>query len=172
FPRPQRLKVQLNFLESNTDIDVLGTSCREFGASFALKEKHLPTSHDELKDFSITRCPFIHPTVVFRRRVFDKGYRYPIHTTFTEDMALWFDLLNAGFKFSNINEVLLDYRLSENTVNRRKGIKKALSEIKVRFHNMISLKQVSVWNVTMIFARIIFHLMPNFLVKLAYKNAR
>lgn len=87
-------------------------------------------------------------------------------------MALWFDLLNAGFKFSNINEVLLDYRLSENTVNRRKGIKKALSEIKVRFHNMISLKQVSVWNVTMIFARIIFHLMPNFLVKLAYKNAR
>ncbi|MEX5378445.1 glycosyltransferase [Escherichia coli] len=170
--RPQRLKVQLNFLESNTDIDVLGTSCREFGASFALKEKHLPTSHDELKDFSITRCPFIHPTVVFRRRVFDKGYRYPIHTTFTEDMALWFDLLNAGFKFSNINEVLLDYRLSENTVNRRKGIKKALSEIKVRFHNMISLNQVSVWNVTRLFARIVCHLVRNLLVKLGYKNAR
>ncbi|CAK1950328.1 glycosyltransferase [Vibrio crassostreae] len=170
--RPDRLRRQVLFLENNSDVDVLGSSCHEFGASFALYEKHLPKNHEELKNFSITRCPFIHPTVIFRRDVFEEGYRYPVDTTLTEDMALWFELLNAGFKFANINEVLLDYRLNENTINRRKGINKALSEIIIRFRNMISLKQVNYKNVLFIAARIVFHLMPSFLIKVAYKKAR
>jgi glycosyltransferase involved in cell wall biosynthesis len=170
--RPDRLRRQVLFLENNSDVDVLGASCHEFGASFALYEKHLPINHEELMNFSITRCPFIHPTVIFRRDVFEEGYRYPVDTTLTEDMALWFELLNAGFKFANINEVLLDYRLNENTINRRKGISKALSEINIRLRNMISLKQVNYKNVLLIAARIVFHLMPDFLIKVAYKKAR
>ena len=170
--RPERLKRQVDFLEKNLDVDVLGTSCCEFGASFALDEKHLPESHEELKDFSVTRCPFIHPTVMFRGKVFDGGYRYPVNTTLTEDMALWFELLNAGFKFANINDVLLEYRLNENTIQRRKGFNKALSEIKIRLRNMKSLNQVNMKNILLIGARIVFHLMPDYLVKIAYKKAR
>ncbi|MCG6223057.1 glycosyltransferase [Vibrio diabolicus] len=170
--RPQRLKVQFDFLEANADIDVLGTSCREFGATFALDEKHLPEFHDDLTNFSITRCPFIHPTVMFRSNVFRRGYRYPVNTTLTEDMALWFELLNAGFKFSNINEVLLDYRLNETTISRRKGIGKAFSEINIRLRNMFSLNKFNLKNCLLIGGRIIFHLMPDFLVKVAYKKIR
>ncbi|HIF9086811.1 TPA: glycosyltransferase [Photobacterium damselae] len=170
--RPTRIERQVNFLENNKNIDVLGTSCREFGASFALDEKHLPQSHEELLDFSITRCPFIHPSVMFRANVFIKGHRYPENTTLTEDMALWFQLLNNGVRFANLNEILLDYRLNENTINRRKGFKKAMSEINIRARNMLSLKQVSFKNISLIGARIIFHLMPTSLVKLAYKKAR
>ncbi|HIF9547446.1 TPA: glycosyltransferase [Photobacterium damselae] len=170
--RPTRIEQQVNFFENNKNIDVLGTSCREFGASFALDEKHLPQSHEELLDFSITRCPFIHPSVMFRASVFTKGHRYPENTTLTEDMALWFQLLNDGVRFANLNEILLDYRLNENTINRRKGFKKAMSEINIRARNMLSLKQVSFKNISLIGARIIFHLMPSSLVKLAYKKAR
>ena len=170
--RPKRIEKQVIFFENNKNIDVLGTSCHEFGASFALDEKHLPKTHEELLNFSITRCPFIHPSVMFRSSVFEKGIRYPENTVLTEDMALWFLLLNNGFQFANINEILLDYRLNENTINRRKGFKKAMSEINIRTQNMISLKQINIKNISLIGARIVFHIMPSSLVKLAYKKAR
>lgn len=170
--RSERIEKQVNFFINNPTIDVVGTSCHEFGASFALDEKHLPVKHNELLDFSITRCPFIHPSVMFRSSVFEKGHRYPENTTLTEDMALWFELLNDSIQFGNLNEVLLDYRLNEDTIKRRKGLNKALSEFKIRFINMISLKRVSVKNIVLISSRIVFHLLPDFLVKLAYKKSR
>lgn len=170
--RPNRIEKQINFFEDNENIDVLGTSCREFGASFSLDEKHLPKTHRELLNFSITRCPFIHPSVMFRVSVFKKGFRYPENTILTEDMAFWFLLLRNGFHFANINEILLDYRLNEDTIHRRKGLKKAMSEINVRAHNMILLKQVNLKNIALIGARVVFHLMPSSLVKFAYKKAR
>lgn len=170
--RLTRIEKQVNFLNENSDIDVLGTSCREFGASFALEEKHLPRTHEELLDFSIFRCPFIHPTVMFRSSVFEKGNRYPENTTLTEDMALWFQLLNNNIQFANLNEILLDYRLNEGTIKRRKGLKKASSEINIRLKNMVTLNRVNVKNLALISSRIIFHLLPDFLVKLAYKKSR
>jgi len=167
---PNRLEKQLKFFEENPEVDVLGTFCREFGASYALDKKSLPITHDDLVEFSITRCPFIHPSVMFRSRVFERNYRYPENTKLTEDMALWFDLLNAGFIFSNLNEVLLDYRLNENTIYRRKGLNKAFSEIKIRIKNMRSLNKVTLKNIVLIYLRIVFHLMPSTLMKFVYKN--
>ncbi|WP_217530664.1 glycosyltransferase [Vibrio cholerae] len=170
--RNKRIKRQVEFLIENPDIDICGTSCREFGASFALEEKHLPITHQELLDFSIVRCPFIHPSVMFRRRVFETGIRYPTDTALTEDMALWFELLVSGFKFANINEVLLDYRLNENTIKRRKGMDKALSEVKIRLYYMFKLKRISFKSILLILSRFAFHLLPDSLMKYAYKNVR
>ena len=167
-----RLEKQVDFLNSNLNVSVCGTACREFGAAFAKSEKTLPVDHEKLLDFSITRCPFIHPTVMFRAQVFIEGCFYPIDTKLTEDMALWFELLKKGYRFGNLNEVLLDYRLNEDTIKRRKGLSKAMSEIKIRSSNMVTLKRVTIKNVFLISVRIIFHLMPVRLVKLAYKFAR
>lgn len=169
---PTRFEKQVNFMFHNPDIHVVGTSCREFGASYALDEKHLPTTHEELALFSVIRCPFIHPSVMFRRDVFDDGKRYPTDAPFTEDMGLWCDLIVSGYKFANINEVLLDYRLNENTIERRKGLEKALSEIKVRLYFMYKIKRITIKNLALIFARLVFHLLPSSFVKLAYKKAR
>lgn len=169
---PERIQLQRDFLKANQFIDVVGTSCREFGSTFALKEKHLPTTHNALLDFSITRCPFIHPTVMFKSSVFLSGVRYPENTSLTEDMALWFDLLHRGFKFSNINLILLDYRLNGNTISRRKGMAKALNETMIRFYYMKLLKMYSLKNFILVSARLVFHLLPDSLVKLAYKLLR
>lgn len=170
--RPSRLSTQVQFMLSHENIDVCGTSCHEFGADFALDEKHLPVEHGTLLDFSISRCPFIHPTVMFRRRVFESGMRYPTSTNLTEDMALWFELLSKGFIFSNINVVLLDYRLNQNTLKRRHGFKKALSEIQIRLTYMFRLRRVTLKNTTLIISRLFFHLLPERLMSVVYKNAR
>lgn len=167
-----RIYRQINYLSINKEIDVCGTSCKEFGATYSLEEKHLPETHAKLLDFSITRCPFIHPSVMFRTSIFESGIRYPTNTALTEDMALWFDLLYAGYKFSNINDVLLYYRLNESTIKRRKGIGKAISELRVRFKYMMLLERCSFKNVFLISARLVFHMLPSSLMKLAYKKAR
>lgn len=168
----ERILKQIKYLEKNPDVDICGTFCKEFGASYALEIKELPTSHTELLNFSITRCPFIHPTVMFRAKVFSLGFRYPIDTALTEDMAFWFKLLNSGFKFGNCDEVLLDYRLNENTVERRKGFGKAKSEFSIRFYNMLKMKRFNFKNATLISARLFLHMLPVALLKLAYKVSR
>lgn len=170
--RPTRVKKQLEFFNKNPEIDVLGSSCREFGSSYSLDEKHLPKYHDELKKFSITRCPFVHPSVMFKTRVFAGGIRYPENTKLTEDMALWFELLVRGKKFANSNEILLDYRLEENTVLRRKGFGKAWSEVTIRLKYMCLLREISFINVILISSRLFFHVMPSKLIKLSYKYMR
>ncbi|WP_272666346.1 glycosyltransferase [Providencia sp. PROV174] len=172
YSHPTRLELQCKYLDSNQSIDVLGTSCHEFGSPFALNEKHLPECHDELINFSITRCPFIHPTVMFRMKIFQLGYRYPVNTVLTEDMSFWFELLNARFKFANINTILLDYRLCENTISRRSGIKKGLTELKIRVVNMFRLKKLSLKNTFLILARLFFHILPQKVMKAAYKYSR
>lgn len=170
--RNERFFKQIKFLQENPDISVCGTFCREFGATYALEKKGLPVAHTELIDFSIYRCPFIHPSVMFKMDIFKKGYRYPTNTKLTEDMALWFELLVDGFKFGNVNEVLLDYRLTENTIERRKGVSKAWSEFFIRSRYMFKLRMVTLNNIAKITSRLIFHILPSSLVKLAYKKLR
>jgi len=170
--RPTRIAKQIDYFKQHPDVDVLGVSCREFGAGYALVEKHLPKSHAELVDFSVARCPFIHPTVMFRSRLFVNGVRYPTNTKFTEDMALWLKLIENGYRLANLNEVLLDYRLNENAVKRRQGIGKAISEFNVRFKHMRTMKKSTPKNMILISSRLLFHVLPLSVIKMLYKFAR
>lgn len=166
-----RIEKQIQFLEKNNNIDVCGTACSEFGSSFSISKKALPLHHDELVNYSITRCPFIHPTVMFRSHVL-KYNRYPINTNFSEDIGLWLELLRKGYRFQNMDEVLLDYRMNENTIDRRQGIKKSLSEIMIRIQYMIKLHRFSIKNLLLILARLPFHNLPKPIIKFLYKNFR
>ncbi|WP_420924833.1 glycosyltransferase [Aeromonas veronii] len=170
--RPTRIAKQIDYFKQHPDVDVLGASCREFGASYALVEKHLPKSHAELVDFSVARCPFIHPTVMFRSRLFFNGVRYPTDTKLTEDMALWLKLIEDGYRLANLNEVLLDYRLNANAVKRRQGIGKAISEFDIRFKHMRAMKKSSPKNIILISSRLLFHVLPLPIIKMLYKFAR
>ncbi|WP_368301621.1 glycosyltransferase [Kluyvera sichuanensis] len=167
-----RLSLQVNYFSSHPDVDVCGGFCEEFGASYSLKEKRLPLDHKTLKKFSISRCPFIHPSVMFRMCVLKSGVRYPTNTYYCEDLALWFDLLKKGFKLGNVNKVLLSYRMTEDTLQRRRGIKKAYSEFTLRLYYMFTLKEVTIKNFFLIISRFFFHLTPIRLMKLAYKIMR
>lgn len=169
---PMRLIRQVEFMDSNPNVDVLGTGCEEFGSSFSLNKKILPINHCELEDFSIVRCPFIHPTVMFRRRVFEEGNRYPTHTSFTEDMAFWLELLYKKYTFHNLPDILLRYRVAENTITRRAGLSKAKSEVSLRLGYMFLLDKFNFKNMALIYSRYFFHLLPPSLMKLVYKYLR
>jgi len=170
--RVNRMSEQVSFLENHPEVDLCGTYCQEFGSTYALTEKCLPKAHEDLVKFSIARCPFIHPTVIFRRHIFESGHRYPTHTTYTEDMALWFELIKGGYTLGNVDRVLLDYRLTEDTILRRRGFKKSISEVRLRFKYMIILKQLTVKNILLITSRVVFHLLPVSFMRFMYRNMR
>lgn len=169
---PDRIEKQVQYFNDNSEVDIAGSYCEEFGASYALKVKVVPLFHVDILNYSIIKCPLIHPSVMFRCSVFDYGLRYPINTHYTEDMAFWFVLLKEKYVFGNLDEVLIRYRLNEETVRRRKGFAKGLSEFKLRIRYMFILKRVNLTNFCGIMARLVFHLLPVAMIKYAYKTIR
>lgn len=167
-----RIEKQVNYLQSDTTIDLCGSYCEEFGSSFSKAVKKVPTSHDDIVSFSITRCPFVHPTVMFRSSVFSDGVRYPVNLPFTEDMGLWFSLILRKKKMANIPEVLLKYRMNEQTLKRRLGMNKAISESKLRLYYMVKLNCFSFKNLALILSRFVFHILPESCLKFLYINFR
>lgn len=169
---PKRIAEQVRYFEKYPATSVCGTACSEFGSEAANEFNHVHRHHEDILRLSVTKCPMVHPTVMFRKRLFEKGFRYPTNTRFTEDVALWFELLSAGVVFGNIDEPLLRYRLTDDTIRRRLGFKKGISEFSLRIQFMFKLKQFSFKNTLLVFSRLVFHLLPFKLVKYLYKTTR
>ncbi|EFE7186531.1 TPA: glycosyltransferase [Escherichia coli] len=167
-----RLERQELYLNKHPDVDVIGSYCTEFGSDCSLPVKKLPQYHDELVRFSVLRCPLIHPTVMFRAKVFKHGLRYPINTYLSEDLALWYEMIYLGLKFGNVPDVLLKYRLTDSTLSRRKGLKKAGNEIALRFSYMKKMKLITLSNLILLSFKFISHFMPLIITKIMYKKLR
>ena len=136
---PQRFEKQVEFLDKNPDIGIVGTFWKSFGAEECVVE--LPQFPAEVQVFSIFHSPFGHPSVMFRKSFFDKyGLRYDENCPYAEDYDLWTKALNY-FGGANIGEVLLNYRVHENAVSvakaqiqrdmHRRTIKRILTELDV-----------------------------------------
>ncbi|PKC35582.1 hypothetical protein V462_12820 [Pantoea ananatis 15320] len=166
----KRIDLQRSFLIKNENIDVLGGSCKEFGIFYKTIIKS--GSDFKIKHNIIKLTPFIHPTVVFRKRVFVKGKRYPVKTHLSEDLAFWLDLALSGYIFHNIPDIVLFYRLNNATLHRRTGIKKAYSEMLSRINYIRHSQNNLLRNVTYSFAHFAIRIMPIALSKIIYKILR
>jgi glycosyltransferase involved in cell wall biosynthesis len=128
---PQRLERQVNFLESHSQIGIVGCSRHlidEDGKTVAIA----PAIEDDL---SIRwKClmgnPFAHPTVMIRRQVLlDNALRYDPSFRTAQDYELWTRLLPCT-QAANIAEPLLRYRL-------RNGISRVSKAQQVANHDRI-----------------------------------
>jgi len=110
---PNRLLKQLDFLESNPDIDILGSWTIDINNhDNELSIRKVPTNDKHIKKF-IWTCPLIHPTVVFRISSIKKTELYNSNLQRRQDYEFWFRCVKAGMKFANIPEPLLKYRYTE-----------------------------------------------------------
>ena len=169
----KRLQKQYNFLEINNHIDVCGSGVYEFGSSFAKNEVVPPIKHNELVKYAIYRCPFIHPTVMFRMKIFEKSnIRYPTSYIIKEDLALWYKLILHGFKLENMPDKLLYFRLDDNSLERRKGFRHAYGEMLERKKFMKSINKTSLKNYLLIMFKFILHILPTPFMRLIYRFFR
>ncbi len=64
---PTRLERQLAFLESNPDVDVVGSYALDVSRDGTpVRERRVPSTHEKIAELVWT-SPFIHPTVMFKR---------------------------------------------------------------------------------------------------------
>lgn len=149
---PKRLTMQLEFLERNPEVDVLGTGLALMDASgrvFATRS--YPIGHSSIARRMQFTCTVAHPSVIFRRSVvvaaggYDESFRY------AEDLELWLRLLNRGARFANLSESLVCYRQIEairNSVHGKFNLRARSKNFSSRyfFERIFGFAGLVVWN--------------------------
>jgi glycosyltransferase involved in cell wall biosynthesis len=113
---PQRFEKQVSFFESNSEYGLLGTSVNLMKNG---KEEPLVyhLDHDSLKFALAFYCPFIHPSVMFRKECLDQlEIVYDKRFLHSEDYELWTRLVKIT-KIANLSECLLNYRIHDEQIS-------------------------------------------------------
>jgi glycosyltransferase involved in cell wall biosynthesis len=120
---PDRFRRQVDFLDCNPRVDVIGSAIEEFGESrkAARSIRRLPTSGGALLHFAQSRNPLNHMTVMFRKAsVLDAGSYQ--HFPGFEDYHLWARMLRLGQCLRNAEEILVRVRGGSGMQSRRGGL--------------------------------------------------
>lgn len=131
-----RFEKQLEVFEKYPQVEVISCWIDEFEGSplNIISTRKLPEYSYQIYQYAKKRCPINHPSVIFKKNsiIFAGGYQpFPLF----EDYYLWVRLLLNGVKFYNIQESLLNFRVSPDMYKRRGGWKHAINEVK--FQNLI-----------------------------------
>jgi len=118
---PERFQKQVEFLDANPEVGIVGGFWQMFGAVDRLIT--VPEKHENIYPFSVFHSPFGHPAVMFRKSMFDaNNLRYREDYPYAEDYELWTRALKL-FKGANLQEVLLNYRVhSGGVTSARSGV--------------------------------------------------
>ena len=84
-----RFEKQVKFL-TNENLDLVGGQIIEFGNNFndIISERKVPITHQEIIRFMKFRSPFNHPTILFKKKVFDSSTNPNLATTEISVMSL------------------------------------------------------------------------------------
>lgn len=115
---PDRLERQMKYLEKN-HYDLIGgiTEMINENGSLLYSIKSIPTDPKKInKALRYSQC-IAHPTWLGRKEVFEKnaGYR---HMPLCEDYDFTLRAVLNGFVVSNLNEAVLKYRMTSNSISR------------------------------------------------------
>lgn len=114
-----RFKKQVEFLSQNMNVDVVGTFSYKIDENGKVIGNLIaPIGHDEIYK-RIWTCPFIHPTVMFRRdSILSIGGYNPNSGPRQDDYELWFRCAENRLRFDNIAEPLFYYRFFSDSIKR------------------------------------------------------
>lgn len=126
-----RFLEQFTYMVNHPDVDILGGQVEEWDEKMekCLVKKRLPLTHDELSFFIKYRCPFNHPTTMYKKNVILSVGGYPCKRL--EDYYLWINLLLNGRKFANLGSVLVKMRAGE-MVKTRRGLSVLWPELQLQ----------------------------------------
>ena len=127
---PQRFEKQLQWLEQ-TGADICGSWVQFFGTSDKRILKH-PCSDAAIKMNLLFGSPLAHPTVFMKTNLI-KELRYDPNWDKAEDYDLWERADRAGWKMTNIPEVLLLYRQHDAQISTLTSSKQQELTQKIRY---------------------------------------
>ena len=109
---PQRLQIQVDYLESHPDIDLVSVGMRLFGTKEAIWTREQDA--EKVKINALFHSPVLHASSMWRKDSFEKhGLRFRQEMVPSEDYDLWTRALLNGLKLVNLPEVLYKYRMHD-----------------------------------------------------------
>lgn len=122
FSLPDRFEKQVAFLSAHPEIDVLGGQIAEYESTMKneLAVRAVPITMEEISDRMRIRNGMNHVTVMYRKSAVLTAGNYQ-HCPYFEDYYLWCRMIKAGYKFHNLDLVLVNVRTGEGMYQRRGG---------------------------------------------------
>ena len=160
---PDRFEKQIKYLKEHPECDLVGGQITEFidSESNIVGKRDVPYYHGEILTWLKERCPFNHVSVtMLRSRVLSVGNYIDWH--FNEDYYLWIRMAEAGYKFANLPDTLVNVRVGKDMYRRRGGWKYFKSEAKLQGY-MLSHQIISL-------PRYIYNVAGRFVVQVAMPN--
>lgn len=165
---PDRFEKQVRYFEHH-DVDILGGQILEIhnktNELFGIRK--VPLRDGEIRAYMRTRCPFNHPTVMFKREKILEVGNYP-DIRYMADYALWIQAYDL--RMANINDVLAKVRVDNSLLKKKSSFKYIASIRKVE--HMLHERGIINW-IEMefnILSRSFVALLPNFIRKRIYKH--
>ena len=130
---PTRFEKQVDAFVQHPEVSVVGGIIHEFIGSpdNVVGIREVPENDDEIKAYMKSRCPMNLVTVMLKKDdvMVVGGYQ---DWYCEEDYYLWLRLAQAGYKFYNIQENLVNVRVGEEMYQRRGGIRYFKSESRLQ----------------------------------------
>ena len=116
---PERFAKQIKFLEENPEYSLVGSWAKIIPSKNIIKLPQDIKIMDLLAD-----CMFIHPSIMFNKADFEKfNLQYETGFEYAEDYCLYANAVKH-LKMTNLQEVLLDYRVyPENSSSKNRDVR-------------------------------------------------
>ncbi len=170
---PHRFQKQIDFLEQNPGVDIVGSTVTEFQdiPTASTSTRKVPLHHEQILQFAKTRSPFNHPSVMFKKDAVLKAGNYR-KLLYAQDYDLWVRMLLNGTIAANMEEPLVSMRGGMSMLKRKRGCRYALNEYRLQktFYEIGFLSSREFLRNLLI--RIPVRLLPTITLKLVYRLIR
>lgn len=137
---PQRLERELQFLKTSPEYGFVGCIADVYDDTGVWGE-YLVEEYPSKKSF-LWNSPFMHPTVMIRKKIYDSvnGYRIAKETRKCEDFDLFMRIYAEGICGYNLQEKLYKYRLINDSQKKYRTMEYRIDEAIVRYKGYRKLK--------------------------------
>ena len=140
---PRRLELQAAYLDSHGDVGLVATGFRHFPRQ-ELKQgmyayevwQNSLTCHEAIMQDRFVESPFVHPSVMVRRNLFDSvgGYR---DCGWAEDYDLWLRIAETGTRFARLPQQLFFWRDHPDRATRTDALYSTEAFRSCKFHYLM-----------------------------------
>lgn len=116
-----RLEIQYDCMEKYPEVDVLGGAVNYINEKGDYLGRSFPVTNSRVIKYFIENKGNVvaHPTVMVRKQAFTNYGLYYADLKFKQDYHLWCKFLRKGAIIKNIPNVLINYRISENSIGSK-----------------------------------------------------
>jgi len=168
---PNRIEKQFEIYEKYPHLGLVGSNVEEFENDISNINCHvvLPENHEQIYKFSKKRCPFRHPSLLYKKSEVLKAGNYR-EFYLCEDYDLYVRMLQSGCECYNIQEPLVYMRIGSDFYKRRGGWKYMKTILKFK-NEQLKTGYFSIFDyLRSTIPHIVVCLIPNFLRDWIYRN--